>query len=236
MAGGFVKLRRDLPDWIINDERKLKWYIDLLLLSEDRDSKKTVAGRVRMTMRQLSKRWGVDTKSVSRFLHLLDDGNLILLYIKKCDTMPQKMSQEVSQIYILSSSDLREQMSQKVSQMVSQETDVVETPVEVKQKGSLVTPARKVFENHYNALFNEFYYWQPKDAANMKQLLDKIKSSRSMKNMPVDDESILYAFTKLLEMIDDEFILKNFSVSIINNKYNNIVSSIHAKTRIKNGN
>lgn len=234
---GFIKLRRDLPEWLVNDATKLRWYIDLLLLSEEKDGKNTIAGRVKMTMRQLAKRWGVDVKSVSRFIHLLDGSDLVFFYnIERC-SMSQKMSQEVSQIYMLWDKGLREQMSQKVSQKVSQENDAKKddknNTAKEDGKKSLVGPARKIFEDRYKALFNEFYYWQVKDAVSMGQLLAKIKRSRTMKGMAVDDDSILFAFEKLLEMIDDDFILKNFSVGIINSKYNNIVSSLRAKVRQK---
>ena len=42
--------------------------------------------------------------------------------------------------------------------------------------------------------------------------------------MPVDDESLLYALQSLLSSIHDDWILKNFSVAIIDSKYNEIVT------------
>jgi len=84
--------------------------------------------------------------------------------------------------------------------------------------------ARSLFEKHFKDLFSNDYYWTAKDAGNMKKLLQKITFSREQKKMPVDDDSLLYALQSLLSSIHDDWILKNFSVAIIDSKYNEIVT------------
>lgn len=84
--------------------------------------------------------------------------------------------------------------------------------------------ARKIFEGYFKSLFNDEYYWQRKDAGAMKQLLQKIAYARKSKNMPTDDDSLCDALTLLLESIKSDWILQNFSVTVINSKYNEIVS------------
>jgi hypothetical protein len=84
--------------------------------------------------------------------------------------------------------------------------------------------ARKIFEGYFKSLFNDEYYWQRKDAGAMKQLLQKIAYSRKSRNLPTDDDSLCDALTLLLESIKSDWILQNFSVTIINSKYNEIVS------------
>ena len=58
----------------------------------------------------------------------------------------------------------------------------------------------------------------------MSQLLQKLTFSRAQKNMPVDDDSVLYALQILLSSIKEGWIFENFSVTNINSKYNEIVS------------
>ena len=96
----------------------------------------------------------------------------------------------------------------------------------------LNSEARKLFEEHYQALFSSSYYWSAKDAGNMSSLLKKLKFQREKKNLPIDDQGVLNALKYLLDSITDGWILENFSVTNINSKFNEIVSQIMAK---KNG-
>ena len=84
--------------------------------------------------------------------------------------------------------------------------------------------SRSLFEKHFNSTFGSEYYWTAKDAGAMKQLLQKITFSRNKKEMPVDDESILYALRIFLSSVKEGWIFENFSVTNLNSKYNEIVS------------
>ena len=84
--------------------------------------------------------------------------------------------------------------------------------------------ARSLFKKYFKDIFSNDYYWTAKDAGAMTKLLQKIAFSREQKKMPIDDESLLYAFQSLLSSIHDDWILNNFSVAIINSKYNEIVN------------
>lgn len=90
--------------------------------------------------------------------------------------------------------------------------------------------ARFLFVEHFKKTFSTDYYWASKDAGAMTQLLQKITFSRKQKEMPVDDDSMLYALEMLLSSIREGWIFENFSVTNINSKYNEIVS------QAKNGN
>ena len=68
----------------------------------------------------------------------------------------------------------------------------------------------------------------------MKAILNKITSSRKARNMSVEDDDVVKAFSVLLQSITDEWILKNLSLDIIVNKYNTIVAQ--AKANKANGN
>ena len=99
--------------------------------------------------------------------------------------------------------------------------------------------ARLLFEDYFRATFSNEYYWTPKDAGAMSQLLKKINFSREQKRMSTDDDSMIKALKAFLESIKDTWILEHFSVAIINSKYNEIVASakdLKSNQNYKNGN
>ena len=98
-----------------------------------------------------------------------------------------------------------------------------------KRPNPLNSEARKLFEEHYQAIFSSSYYWSAKDAGNMSSLLKKLKFQREKKSLPTDDQGVLNALKYLLDSITDGWILENFSVTNINSKFNEIVSQIMAR-------
>ena len=105
----------------------------------------------------------------------------------------------------------------------------------VKNIDNLQSCARKAFEEHFFQQFNEYYYWTAKDAGCMKKLTAKIKFSRKQKGMSVDEGSIVNALKAMLDCIDGDWLMENFSVANINSKYNEIVSAAHMKMKQRNG-
>lgn len=103
-----------------------------------------------------------------------------------------------------------------------------------KESKEINSKARILFENHFRKTFGSDYYWEAKDAGAMSKLLQKITFSRTQKEMPVDDDSMLYALQILLSSIKEGWIFENFSVTNINSKYNEIVSSARNGNNRKN--
>lgn len=103
-----------------------------------------------------------------------------------------------------------------------------------KEPLSIVTKAKEVFESFYSEEYGESYYWEAKDAANMKKLLQKIVYSRENREspLPVDEASVICAFKQFLESINKDWIRDNFSVSKINGFYNDIISEIKNRTKL----
>lgn len=101
---------------------------------------------------------------------------------------------------------------------------------------TLVTMGRGVFEKYYSELTNDVYYWQAKDAKAMKSLLAKVKYSRESRAdpLPCDDDSLLSALDIFLRCISDPWVLKNFSVTVIDSKFNEIKSQLVQKTHERN--
>ena len=116
MAIGFVRLRKDLPGWLLDDATKLKWYIDLLMLSAERDKGGIRKGQVTRTMHSLAKKWGVSVPLVSRFLKALDQQDLIILVKSDSQQMLQKALQQPLQIFVRDFNELRENALQKALQ------------------------------------------------------------------------------------------------------------------------
>lgn len=90
--------------------------------------------------------------------------------------------------------------------------------------------ARFLFEKHFKKTFLNDYYWTPKDAGNMSDLINKLTFLRKQKSMPIDDESVLYALQVFLSSIKDGWVFEHFSVANINSQFNEIV----AKAQMKN--
>ena len=99
---------------------------------------------------------------------------------------------------------------------------------------------RQIFEAYFLELYGEPYYWQAKDAKAMNSILKKIAFARSHKNppLPMDDDSLLKAWSEFLHLIDKTWIMNNFSVNKIDSQYNEIVSEMknHKQNVTSNGN
>ena len=115
---GWVKIRRNMPDWLWGSETKLKWYIDLLLMASVKDTERVMRLQVDMTMRQLAKRWGVSVTRISRFLKALDAEDMIILCEEE-ETLQkplQRALQKPLQIIVRDFSELRNTALQRALQ------------------------------------------------------------------------------------------------------------------------
>jgi hypothetical protein len=95
------------------------------------------------------------------------------------------------------------------------------TPV----KESINGLVRLLFENHFEERFNERYYWEAKDAGSMTALLKKIQFRSKQKGLSNEPEEVLNELKRFLISIENEWIIRNFTVSIINSKFNEIASN-----------
>lgn len=91
--------------------------------------------------------------------------------------------------------------------------------------------AREAFEARYFRLFKEKYYWQAKDAGNMTRVLNALKHQREQKGLSNEDNvEVVAALTSFLnEAVKDEWIVQNFSISVLFSKFNEIVARAKAK-------
>ena len=126
---------------------------------------------------------------------------------------------------------LMEQMSELKERLDAQE----KKPSKKKAVNPLITRGREIFEKRYADLFDGgVYYWQAKDAVAMDALTKKIIHSRKQKGMSVGDDDVMAGLNAFLNSITDQWLLKNFSVTSINGKYNEIVAQAKAAKHNRN--
>ena len=96
MSNGWIALHRSLKDnWIWNDSKKLKWWIDILLSANYKDKKIVINNTIILIKRgsfftsilSLSKAWNVDRRTVRKFLNLLQKDNMITVESNTIGTM-----------------------------------------------------------------------------------------------------------------------------------------------------
>lgn len=125
--------------------------------------------------------------------------------------------------------DFKSQIFSQLDELRSRLDEQEKKPTKKREANPLVSKGREVFEKRYADLYGDNYYWQAKDAVAMGGLTKKIIFARKRKGMSVEEGDVLEALASLLESIADEWLLKNFSVTNINSKYNEIVAQARAK-------
>ena len=253
---GYIKLyRTSLEDPLFEEEPFTKWqaWCDLLLLAYHSESSfwvrgiavKAQCGCVYMSAVNLSKRWGWSKGKVDRFLRsLTEDGrinvnhsNVInciqIVNYEKYQGKEEKDTEEKSSPVEKEYQKITEEMQELKLRLAAMEEKEEKKTKKKKDANPLVTGGREIFERKYYELYGENYYWQAKDAVAVKSLASKISYSRKARGKSIETEEILKALEMFLSCISDEWILKNFSVTNINAKYNEIVTQIKSK---RNGN
>ncbi len=192
-------------------------------------------GQVLVSLRFLSNRWKWSTKKVNTFLDLLIQDKMITKETPKetgqtvitiCNYDKYNFQPDAEETQKKRQGNTKETARKHQGNKVNKDNKLEESnipPTPPKGEG-INSKARSLFEKHFKDLFSNDYYWSAKDAGSMTKLLQKITFSREQKKMSVDDDSLLYALQSLLLSIHDDWILKNFSVAIIDSKYNEIVT------------
>lgn len=92
---------------------------------------------------------------------------------------------------------------------------------------------KSAFTNLYATTYGTEYYWTAKDAAHLRQLIAKVVSKCRDVRPDATDKQALEAFKYYLtEAKKDSWVAQNFSVAILNSKFNEIFSKLKLK---KNG-
>lgn len=96
----------------------------------------------------------------------------------------------------------------------------------VQKEVTLFTRCRQFFEDEFKRRKGQDYYFEAKDAKALKTLLMKLTKARKEKGLTSTDEELLNAFKVFITKIKGKWLEDNFTLTIINSQYNNILSSI----------
>lgn len=235
--------------WIWQDPAKFQWWIDMLMYSLEPDGVVSLSGndvqrkegQIADTLTGLAKRWNTKKDVVRHFLAKLESDKMIQIdSAKKYSLITVLVLDQFTQSPLPVLSD---------SKGPKQEVSIEEAEVPKKRKPrktsaepTIITKARLLFERIHHERSSEImipeekqqegkYYWEAKDASNMKQLLKKISFSRTQreKPLPVDDDSLIVALESFLNAINDSWVLEHFTVPIINSQYNSIITKLKQK-------
>ena len=85
---------------------------------------------------------------------------------------------------------------------------------------------KPIFESFFKSRTNMDFVWSPKEMKSLKDFGEKLRASIKAKANPHDDEHIASALPIFLSKIDDPWVLSHLSPSILNSKYNELISHI----------
>lgn len=243
--------------WLWQDCAKLKWWFDMLMSCLEPECHVHLSGndifrnvgQIVGTLTALAKSWNTKKDSVRYFLAKLESEQMIRMDNSKKHTLITIL---VLDQYVMDDSPqpvktvVESKQEAQVVEVV--EAEIVETPKKkrTRKKASpeptIITRARELFERIHEERSSEVmipddkqdngrYYWEAKDASNMKALLKKIAYSRKTRDnpLPVDDDSLLSALESFLNVINNKWVMEHFTVPIINSQYNAIITELKQK-------
>nr|DAI33962.1 MAG TPA: KorB domain [Caudoviricetes sp.] len=91
---------------------------------------------------------------------------------------------------------------------------------------TLAALLKPIFESFFKSRTNMDFVWSAKDMKGLKDFGEKLRASIKAKDNPHDDEHIASALPIFLSKIDDPWVLSHLSPSILNSKYNELISHI----------
>ena len=93
-------------------------------------------------------------------------------------------------------------------------------------KPTLTALLKPIFESFFKSRTNIGFVWSKKEMKSLKDFGEKLRASIKAKGNPHDDEHIASALPIFLSKIDDPWVLSHLSPSILNSKYNELISHI----------
>ena len=91
---------------------------------------------------------------------------------------------------------------------------------------TLTALLKPIFESFFKSKTNMDFVWCAKEMKSLKDFGEKLRASIKAKGNPHDDEHIASALPIFLSKIDDPWVLSHLSPSILNSKYNELISHI----------
>ena len=95
-----------------------------------------------------------------------------------------------------------------------------------KKEPTITALLKPIFESFFKSKTNMDFVWSAKEMKSLKDFGEKLRASIKAKDNPHDDEHIATALPIFLSKIDDPWVLSHLSPSILNSKYNELISHI----------
>lgn len=117
----------------------------------------------------------------------------------------------------------RTQMLEIILEDAFQDKPKKSKPNPTKTKSKVFSVCKKSFEDKYNQMIGQIYYWTVKDASNLKQLIKKLEKSATDKGKLLSDQETADCIVWMMEN-SSEWTKANMSMPLLNSKYNEIIN------------
>jgi hypothetical protein len=247
---GWIKIHREIIDhWLWSDDRKFKWWIDLLLMANYESNKMLIGnnliecnrGQLIRSLDGLARRWMVTKKTVRTFLMLLQKDAMIKIEnVKFC-----------TRITICNYDKYQEVVNDQetVSKRLVNDQETPITPIkEIKKKeegkkrnnipenefSGLQNTCIKIFTDWYEAKLDVKYFFQAQDAKGMQNIINYLIRAIGEKNgVPARPDEIIASWKLILDKYEswENFYQTQLKLSQISGNLANILSNIKGVRR-----
>ncbi|MBH4641835.1 DnaD domain protein [Staphylococcus aureus] len=203
---GWIKIHRKIIDhWIWTDSKRLKWWMDLLLLTNHSDKKVMLGGKLVVLKRgsfhtselKLSERWNVSRNTVRNYLNALEKDTMITTKKTKNGTTiivhnygiyqdnDDYKKQQTEQLSEQQSEQQSEQKNEQQSEQKNEQQTEQKNEQQTEQKNEQQTEQKNEQQSEQK---NEQQSEQKKDnrlnrTLNKTKELKNIKNDKNVKNM-----------------------------------------------------
>ena len=258
IAGWIKINRRIKQHWLWQDAEKLKWWLDMLMLANWEPKRQLLKAHIVIVERgqmvasavTLSQRWNCSRPTVIKFLSMLENDNMILrqtLYgsisiitICNYEKYQSPIDSSVDSTFDSSVDTNLKNINNNIKEGKELLSFSKESNKEAREKKSrsqkkysdeerkLHSDCRAIFEEKFQQLNNEKYYWTAKDAGALVGVLKQIRFFMPEEKRG-DIAELTNNFRIFLDVIirrADSFTLKKFSLPYINGNFNEIYNAI----------
>ncbi|HDZ6137020.1 TPA: DnaD domain protein [Staphylococcus aureus] len=191
---GWIKIHRKIIDhWIWTDSKRLKWWMDLLLLTNHSDKKVMLGGKLVVLKRgsfhtselKLSERWNVSRNTVRNYLNALEKDTMITTKKTKNGTTIIVHNYGIYQ----DNDDYKKQKTEQLSEQQNEQKNEQQSEQQNEQKNEQQSEQQNEQQSEQqNEQKNEQQSEQKKDnrlnrTLNKTKELKNIKNDKNVKNM-----------------------------------------------------
>ncbi|CDR26548.1 DnaD domain protein [Staphylococcus schweitzeri] len=184
---GWIKIHRKIIDhWIWTDSKRLKWWMDLLLLTNHSDKKVMLGGKLVVLKRgsfhtselKLSERWNVSRNTVRNYLNALEKDNMITTKKTKNGTTIKVHNYDVYQ----GKEETKKQMIEQQSEQDTEQQTIQQTEQQSKQIIEQQTEQQTIQQTEQQSEQIIEQQTEQKKDNRLNKSLNKTKELKNIKN------------------------------------------------------